>query len=610
MPGIAGIVSQKPVADNAPLVDAMVAVMRHEKFYRAGTFTAPECGVCAGWVAHENSFADAQVFQNEDRTIALIFSGECFTDAATKNRLRINGHQFSETGGEWLVHFYEEQGESFFEKLNGLFSGLLIDRRRGKIFLFNDRYGMERIYWHETPEAFYFASEAKALLRILPELREFDPEGVAQFLGVGCTMGKRTLFRGVELLPGGARWTFENRNIRRGTYFSPATWESQPKLSEADYETQFRATFEKILPRYFEAESRIGIALTGGLDTRMIMACPAWNGAHPVGYTFAGQKGRTLDARVAAQIARVSGLDHRLLRINSDFLGKFAAIADRTVYITDGCLGVGGAHEIFLNGLARQLAPVRLTGNFGSEVLRSMSTFKPLGLSPELFHPELRATLGHSERIDSAAPGHPVAFAAFREIPWNLFGTLAAGRSQVQFRTPYLDNEIVALAFQAAQCARQSPASALRFVQRANPALSKIPTDRGLSGNGKGLSNFFRHLFCEFTFKLEYLYNDGPPEWMARMDPWIQQLGRITVAGIHKYLPYRHWYRNELADYVCISLAEVERRQSAFWNPACLRNMAAQHVSGRRNWLREINMVLTLDAVDRLLLRAWAKNDK
>ena len=61
--------------------------------------------------------------------------------------------------------------------------------------------------------------------------------------------------------------------------------------------------------------------------------------------------------------------------------------------------------------------------------------------------------------------------------------------------------------------------------------MNKVPTDRGLNGNGQGVAVFLRHLFGEFTFKLEYLYNDGPPEWLSRMDPVIWRLGAITVAG-------------------------------------------------------------------------------
>ena len=66
------------------------------------------------------------------------------------------------------------------------------------------------------------------------------------------------------------------------------------------------------------------------------------------------------------------------------------AHVDRTVYITDGCLGALGAHEIYLNAQACRLAPVRLTGNFGSEVLRGVSTFKPIGLSHDLLSPAIQ----------------------------------------------------------------------------------------------------------------------------------------------------------------------------------------------------------------------------
>jgi asparagine synthase (glutamine-hydrolysing) len=208
MPGIAGIISRKlPAAVCERIVKTMTAITRHESFYAHGFFSAPELGVFAGWTAHPDSFAAGQVFENEAKDIALVFVGECFVDAATKAELKQKGHAFADNG-EVLVHLYEERGENIFAELNGLFSGLLVDRRRKKVFLFNDRFPMERIYWHETAEAFYFASEAKALLRVLPELREFDDAGVAESFAVNCPLGARTLFRGIQRLPGAAKWTF------------------------------------------------------------------------------------------------------------------------------------------------------------------------------------------------------------------------------------------------------------------------------------------------------------------------------------------------------------------------------------------------------------------
>jgi len=577
--------------------------MQHESFYDSGVYSVPEMGIYTGWAAHENSLAAGQPFCNEQGDIALLFSGECFVDRGTRDELRRKGHEVGQTAGSWLVHLYEEKDNRFFEKLNGLFSGLLIDKRRKQAFLFNDRYGVERIYFCETKDATYFASEAKALLRILPELRAFDEEGVTQFLTFGCTLKWQTLFRGVQLLPGGSLWSFENGKCHKQKYFFPETWELQPALTAEAFEAQFQETFKRVLPRYFKAESKIGISLTGGLDTRMIMACRPPN-EKLICYTFAGKEGETLDARLAERVAKASGLDHRTLRIGEEFFSNFESLADRTVYATDGCFGILGAHEIYLNAQARRLAPVRLTGVFGGEILRGVSTFKSLGLSPQLINPEFCRDVSPLGAQLTNGAVHPVSFAAFREIPWNIFGNLAACRTQVTFRTPYLDNEIVALAFRVPESLRRSPLIASRFVKDNDSVLGNIPTDLGHLRESKGLSNTLGRVFCETTFKFDYLYSEGLPHWLSPLDPLLDRLhSKVGLLGLHKYLAYRRWFRRELAGYLNDVLEDVRARQSPFWNSDFVNHMAREHIAGRKNHVREINAVLTLHAVERLLIR-------
>jgi asparagine synthase (glutamine-hydrolysing) len=603
MPGIVGIISQKPPEVCKDLVTSMVGSMEHEPFYTSRTHAVPEMGVYGGWVAHENSFAAGQIFFNERKDIVLFFSGECFVDRETRAELKRKGHEVSDTAGDGLVHLYEEEGERFFEKLNGLFSGLLIDKSRNRAFLFNDRYGLERIYFCETKDATYFASEAKALLRILPELRALDERGVAQFLTYGCTLEWRTLFRGIQLLPAGSVWSLENGRCQKRTYFSPETWETQPVLTAERFESEFQETFKRILPRYFESESRIGVSLTGGLDTRMIMACRPATAQNPVCYTFSGEKGLTLDDRLAARVAESCGLEQRRLRIGSDFFSNFATHADRTVYITDGCVGILGAHEIYLNAQARQLAPVRLTGNFGSEVLRGVSTFKPISLSHDLISPEFHRSIEASVEKLSDFKKHAVTFAAFREIPWKLFGSVAAGRSQLTFRTPYLDNELVALAYRAPERLRKSSLLASRIVKASSAALSKIPTDRGFVSDNSGLGFLFRRFFAEATFKIDYYNSEGLPCLFSSLDPALRRVSsKLGILGLHKYLPYRHWFRKELAPTIMERLSTERVREAPWWRKKAPEMFAGAHISGRANHARELNAVLTLEAIDRLLL--------
>jgi asparagine synthase (glutamine-hydrolysing) len=604
MPGIVAIISKRPAEECQRLVRSMIASMKHEPFYTSGIYFAQEMGIYAGWVAHENSFAAGQVFLNESQEIALVFSGECFVDASTRADLRQKGHRFEGINGDWLVHLYEEEGEQFVEKLNGLFSGLLIDKRRRETFLFNDRYGVERIYWHEADGEFYFASEAKALLRVLPELRAFDEEGVAQFLTFGCTLEGRSLFRRVRSLPGGSVWSFENEKCHKRKYFSPEIWESQPTLSTESFASQFRETFQRILPRYLESGSKIGISLTAGVDSRTIMACLPQTGEKPICYTFSGEKRDTLDARLAARVAEACGLEHQILRIGPDFFSNFLSNVDRTVYVTDGALGSLGAHEIYLNNQARALSPVRLTGVFGGEILRGVSMFKPLHLAHGLVNAELAEAVTSCTRRWSHDDEHPITFAAFHEVPEKRFAIPAASRSQVSFRTPYLDNEVVALAFQAPANPRTSIHSTLSLIKNNSPRLSKIPTDMGQMGEANRLAMAPRRIFAKAVCKLDYLYNEGLPHGLSRLDSLFTRLSSaLGIVGLHKYLPYRIWFQRELAPYVDGILKDAQVRRSSLWDSRFLEHMASDHAAGRKNYVREIDAVLTLDAVERLLFR-------
>ena len=548
------------------------------------------------------------MFFNEDRNVAILFSGECFPDSAVVSELRQKGHQVGDEEGAWLPHLYEEKGSKFWESLNGLFSGLVVDQRNGKVFLFNDRYGTERIYWHEAPGAFYFASEAKALLGILPELRAFDQEGVVQFLSYNCTVNWRTLFRGIEILPAGSCWTFQSQTCKKERYFDRETWENVPSLSAESFQGKFDETFKRVLPRYFDTDLPLGLALTGGLDTRMILACAPRNIEQPVSYTFTGETGETFDDRVAAEVASACGLKHHLIRLGADFFSDFSSHADETVYLSDGSFGIIGAHEIYFNKRARQLAPVRLTGLFGSEILRGISTFKPKMPPRGLVSPELEARVAAFVGDFSPEQQHPITSAAFANIPWNLFGSISVNRSQLVLRSPYLDNEIVALAYEAPVALRKSPEAALDLIRNNRPALGRIPTDRRIEDRGTPYPRNFKRLFREAGFKLDYYYNEGMPHWFSRFSPLLDAVdARVQIFGHHKFLHYRSWFRNQLACYVVSVLTDPRTTQNSFWNTSFLNHMAKAHTQGYRNYALAISAVLTLEAVERLLFRDFSR---
>jgi hypothetical protein len=126
----------------------------------------------------------------------------------------------------------------------------------------------------------------------------------------------------------------------------------------------------------------------------------------------------------------------------------------------------------------------------------------------------------------------------------------------------------------------------------------------GAVATGSGLARAPRQIVSKAVCKLDYLYAEGLPDWLSPFDNFFDRLGSgLTLFGWHKFLHYRKWFRRELADYVTGVIKEEQSRRSPFWNPDFLETVAREHIIGRRNYVREIDAALTLEAVDRLLLR-------
>jgi asparagine synthase (glutamine-hydrolysing) len=125
---------------------------------------------------------------------------------------------------------------------------------------------------------------------------------------------------------------------------------------------------------------------------------------------------------------------------------------------------------------------------------------------------------------------------------------------------------------------------------------------------GGGPSFLMRRLFSEVTFKLDYLHKEGLPHWLSSLDPLIGSLSKCGLLGLHKFLPYRSWFRRELATYVSDVLSDPYTRLLPYWNSPFLASIVPDHVHGRKNYIREIHAVLTLEATERLLIRGSSEH--
>jgi asparagine synthase (glutamine-hydrolysing) len=584
----------------------MVETLNHENFYKTGTWVDETLGVYVGWIAREASFSDGMPLQNEQGNVVLVFSGEEFPEKGTVQRLKELGHRLDDAGPSYLVHLYEEDS-SFPARLNGRFHGLLIDRNLGTATLFNDRYGMHRIYCHESKDAFYFTAEAKAILAVQPELRALDCRAVGEFIACGAVLEDRTLFERIRTLPPGSAWIFRNGSLqRKDSYFHPREWESQGTLDPESYYRELRRVFTQNLSRYFNGSERIAMSLTGGLDTRMIMA---WQHSGPGSlpcYTFGSMFRDCQDVILSRQVANMCGQPHQVIPVGKEFLAQFPHYAARAVYLTDGCVEVNRAPDLYLNELARQIAPVRMSGNYGGEVLRRVRTFKPVNPLPGLFQHEVLSSINQAKQTYiRSLNGNPTSFTVFKQSPWNHYGILALEQTQLSLRSPFLDNDIVRTVFRAPDSALMSNDDSLRLIADGRKELLQIPTDRGLAGTRRHLSGAVHRAFLELLFKSEYAYDMGMPQGLARIDHTLSalHLERLFL-GRHKIFHFRVWYRGALAGYVREMLLDPRSLGRPYIERKRQEEVVQGHLKGDRNYTDEIHSLLTLELIHSLFLES------
>lgn len=576
--------------------------MRHESFYVTGTWIDESLGVYAGWIARKNSFSDEMPIRNERGDIALIFSGEDYPEPGTARRLKERGHGCEEDGPSYLVHLYEED-PNFHKNLNGRFQGLVADRARGTATLFNDRFGLQRIYFHESRDAFYFAAEAKAILAVRRELRNSDPQGLGEFIGCGCVLENRTLFRGVHVVPPGSAWSFRGGKLeKKESYFEPREWEEQEPLDAESYYDQLRNAFTTSLPRYFKGREGVGVSLTGGLDTRIIMA---WRKAAPGElpcYTFGSMYRDNQDVRLARRIAQFCDQPYQVITVDQDFLAKFAHYAERTLYLTDGCVDVVRSADLYNNEIARQIAPVRMVGTFGSEIIRAAVMFKHVPPKANLFQPEILAEISRAAATyQNQRRGHRTSFVAFRQPAEYNFGVLMLEQTQLTLRSPYLDNQVVRTVFRAPRVERGEDVR-LRLIRDGSPTLAQLRTDRGL-GASNGLVGAVARAYQEFTFKAEYAYDYGMPQWIAQADHALApfHLERLWL-GRHKVVHFRLWYRTALAKYVQEILLDPRTLARPYLERSGVEAIVRGHLKGNRNYTTEIHRLLSLELLHRIFV--------
>jgi asparagine synthase (glutamine-hydrolysing) len=346
--------------------------------------------------------------------------------------------------------------------------------------------------------------------------------------------------------------------------------------------------------------------MTGGLDTRVILAChPPAPGALP-SYTFGSTFRDSQDVRIGRQIASICRQPHQVIEVGDEFLNGFARYAERCVYLSEGAVDLSLAGDLYVSEKARAIAPVKIVGTYGSEILRRAVMFKPAEPMAGLFCPDFLSQVRvAADTYAALRRQHPVTFAAFRQSPWFHHGILALEQTQLTVRSPFLDNDFVRTVYRAPAESFTNGDVRLRLIKDGSTPLGRIPSDRGVGGNENRFAAGLARAYQEFTFKAEYAYDYGMPQPVVRVDRLLSGLHLENLfLGRHKFLHFRLWYREQLAEYVRQILLDPLTLSRPYLERKSVEALVYGHLKGNRNYTSEIHKLLSLELTHRLFFDA------
>ena len=217
-----------------------------------------------------------QPIYNENRSVVLMCNGEIFNYRELRKVLIQKGHSFrTKSDVEVLLHLYEEHGIDFLNKINGQFAFVIYDRRRRRLFLACDHFGINPLYYSIIDGLFIFASEIKAILEHPQAPREVDLTGLDQTLSFPGLVSPRTMFKGVQSLKSGHYIVVENEEVLVREYWDldyPPLGAASPNKSENDYIDELKELLTRSVRYRLQSDVPVGFYLSGGLDSSLIGA--------------------------------------------------------------------------------------------------------------------------------------------------------------------------------------------------------------------------------------------------------------------------------------------------------------------------------------------------
>ncbi len=259
-----------------------------------------------------------QPMSDAEETIWVIFNGEIYNYKELRAELQSKGHQFrTNSDTEVIVHGYKEWGTDVFNHLNGMFGLAIWDVPNQRLVVARDAMGIKLIYYKIVNGQLTFGSEIRAILAAEDSKPEVDPVALNLFLRFRYTPSPLTMFQGIRKLAPGTMLVAEAGRCREERWYNFTPMPFEYPRSEEEVEEELLDLYRGAVKRHLLSDVPVGILLSGGLDSGLLLALMNEQGgpwpAYTIGY---GERFEDDELADAAETAKVLGARHVTVKLD------------------------------------------------------------------------------------------------------------------------------------------------------------------------------------------------------------------------------------------------------------------------------------------------------
>ncbi|MDM8532219.1 asparagine synthetase B [Anaerolineales bacterium HSG25] len=368
MSGIFGVIDPTHKINSQALIDKMGQTMCHRDWFTSRYFNSKSDNLALGHIGIGIFNQTPQPVWNSERTIALVLAGEFYNfPHHTKEADDTNSDE------QLALRLYQQHGENFVEHLNGVFIIGIWDKAKQRMVIVNDRFGLYPLYYSHYDHGLIFAPEMKGVLAHPTLPRKLDLTALTQYMRFQQLLGQRTFFEDVTLLPPASVMTYclSDRSLQIHPYWTVDEIPHRPNVNFSEAIEEGEYLFRQAVERLSDDPYRVGVYLSGGLDSRAILNFIKQRPVASITYGVHNCR----DVYYAKQVADALGSNHYWHDLpNGDWVKQHV---DFHLTLTEGFHSWIHAHGISTLPLAREVMEVNLTGWDGGTVMGHADSIEP-----------------------------------------------------------------------------------------------------------------------------------------------------------------------------------------------------------------------------------------